>query len=140
MSGPCRILTLAVAVLAAGVTGAAAQTADAPRLHLHQDYMEQVLRPTTLDVADPMAVFFFVLNTLPERVKIYPTENYFYFTFAHNGLDYAGNIRLDASDRERFRKRLKRGVGRQIVRDRDRERRRSTQEIERGAALHFGAA
>ncbi len=100
MKRPCRALGFAFAVLASGVTGAAAQTADAPRLHLHQDYMEQVMRPTTLDVADPMAVFSFVLNSLPERVKIYPTENYFYFTFAHNGLDYAGNIRLDASDRD----------------------------------------
>ncbi len=69
-------------------------------LHPHQDYMEQVMRPTTLDVADPMAVFAFVLNSLPDHVKIYPTENYFYFTFAHNGMDYAGNIRLDASDRD----------------------------------------
>lgn len=100
MRGPCRNVALAVAVLAADVTGAAAQTADAPRLHLHQDYMEQVIRPTTLDVADPMAVFAFVLNSLPDRVKVYPTENYYYFTFTHNGIDYAGNIRLDASDRD----------------------------------------
>ena len=34
---------------------------------------------------------------------------------------------------------LKPGVGGQIVRNCDRERRRSAQEIERGAALHFGA-
>ena len=46
---------------------------------------------------------------------------------------------LDAGDRERFSERLKRGVGGQIMRDRDGERRRSTQEIERSAALHFGA-
>ena len=58
------------------------------------------MRPTTLDVADPMAVFAFVLDSLPDRVKVYPTENYYYFTFTHNGVDYAGNIRLDASDRD----------------------------------------
>ena len=30
----------------------------------------------------------------------YPTENYYYFRFIHNGLSYAGNIRLDAADRD----------------------------------------
>ena len=49
---------------------------------------------------DPLAVFAFVLNSLPDSVKVYPTENYFYFTFTHNGSPYAGNIRLDASDRD----------------------------------------
>ena len=100
MTGPYRAFGFAFAMLANAMTAAAAQPTDAPRLHLHQDYMEAVMRPTTLDVADPMAVFAFVLNSLPERVKIYPTENYFYFTFTRNGLDYAGNIRLDASDRD----------------------------------------
>jgi len=33
-------------------------------------------------------------------VKVYPTGNYYYFRFSHNGLDYAGNIRLDAISRE----------------------------------------
>ena len=46
---------------------------------------------------------------------------------------------LDAGDRERLGERLERRVGGQIVRDRDRESCRSPQEIERGAALHFGA-
>jgi hypothetical protein len=63
--------------------------------------MEEVMRPTTLDVKDPLAVFTFVLNSLPDRVTVYPTENYFYFKFTHNGVEYAGNIRLDASDRDR---------------------------------------
>ena len=83
------------------MAGAAAQSAAPPQLHTHQSYMEEVMRPTTLDVKDPMAVFAFVLNSLPDRVKVYPTENYFYFTFTLNGSPYAGNIRLDASDRDR---------------------------------------
>jgi hypothetical protein len=62
--------------------------------------MEEVMRPTTLDVTDPLAVFAFVLDSLPDRMKVYPTENYYYFTFTHNGVTYAGNIRLDASDRD----------------------------------------
>ena len=42
----------------------------------------------------------FVLGTLPDSVKVYPTENYYYFYFYHNSTRYAGNIRLDASDRD----------------------------------------
>jgi hypothetical protein len=47
-----------------------------------------------------MAVFAFVLGSLPERVKVYPTENYYYFTFIHGGTPYAGNIRLGVADRD----------------------------------------
>ena len=46
---------------------------------------------------------------------------------------------FDAGDRERFSERLKGRVGGQVVRNRDRERRASAQQIERGAALHLGA-
>jgi hypothetical protein len=45
-----------------------------------------------------MAVFAFVLNSLPDRVKVYPTENYYYFTFFHGGARYAGNIRIEPAD------------------------------------------
>ena len=47
-----------------------------------------------------MAVFKFVLGSLPDRVKVYPTENYFYFQFFHRHIRYAGNIRLDVTDRD----------------------------------------
>ena len=42
-----------------------------------------------------------MLGQLPERVKVYPTENYYYFSFVHGHLRYAGSIRLDAADRDR---------------------------------------
>ena len=71
-----------------------------PALQLHQSYVEDVTRPATLDIGDPMAVFGYVMSKLPERVKVYPTENYYYFGFMHNGIRYAGNIRLDASNRD----------------------------------------
>jgi hypothetical protein len=41
-----------------------------------------------------------VFDSLPDRVKVYPTENYYYFTFVHNGKSYDGNLRLDASTRD----------------------------------------
>jgi hypothetical protein len=40
------------------------------------------------------------LRNLPERVAVYPTENYFYFHFTQNGAVYVGNIRLAAADRD----------------------------------------
>jgi hypothetical protein len=96
----CRVFAFSLAALASAITGASAQSANLPQLQTHQSYMEDVIRRTTLDVTDPMAVFAFVLNSLPDRVKVYPTENYYYFKFNHNGIEYAGNIRLDASDRD----------------------------------------
>jgi hypothetical protein len=90
---------LVAAILAHG-TAALAQAEDWPRLTTNQSYIEEVSRPTTLAIDDPMAVFAFVLNSLPDRVKVYPTENYYYFTFVHRGVPFNGNIRLDASDRD----------------------------------------
>jgi len=94
----------------AGLSGAAtapalAQTGTAqaetlPRLYTNQNYSEDATRATTLAIKDPMAVFAFVLGSLPDRVKVYPTENYYYFYFFHQHIRYAGNIRLDATDRD----------------------------------------
>ena len=90
------VLVLLAAVAEIGVAGAQ----DAPQLQSNQSYVEDVTRATTLNVDDPMAVFGFVMSRLPDRVKVYPTENYYYFGFTHNGIRYAGNIRLDASNRD----------------------------------------
>lgn len=96
-----RALCLASAVYLLMPPPAAAQTpAERPRLQTNQDYIETVSRATVLDVRDPLSVFAFVLASLPEQVKIYPTENYYYFSFVHDGVPYDGNIRLDASDRD----------------------------------------
>src|SRR4051794_35411266 len=99
----CRRSFLAMTVAAAMGTAMvplAARADDAPRLNINQTYQEEVAHRTALDPSDPMAVFGFVINSLSERVKVYPTENYYYFSFLHNGVPYAGNIRLDASNRD----------------------------------------
>jgi hypothetical protein len=83
---------------AAMIGMAAGQDAGPPKLHTNEAYVEEVTRTTTLAVNDPMAVFAFVLNSLPDRVKVYPTENYYYFTFIHGGTPYAGNIRIELGD------------------------------------------
>jgi hypothetical protein len=62
--------------------------------------VEDVTSTTELPLADPVAMFAYVLGALPERVKVYPTENYYYFSFIYKKVRYAGNIRLDAMDRD----------------------------------------
>jgi hypothetical protein len=79
---------------------ATARDVKLPRLHTNQAYVEDVIDPTGLAIDDPMAVFAYVLASLPERVKVYPTENHYYFVFFHNGTRYAGNIKIDARLRE----------------------------------------
>jgi hypothetical protein len=71
-----------------------------PRLMTHESFVEDAIGATKLPLADPVAMFAYVLGALPGRVKVYPTENYYYFRFVHNKVPYAGNIRLDAIDRD----------------------------------------
>ena len=90
---------LALAAMAQGI--ASTQAAEPPRLVTHQSYVEETLRATELRLDDPDSVFAWVLGSLPERVKVYPTENYYYFNFYSQGVRYAGNIRLDMMDRDK---------------------------------------
>jgi len=69
-------------------------------LYTHERYIAETKRRTAIDLTDPLAVFFWILERLPNEVVVYPTENYYYFKFTHMGSNYAGNIRLDASDRD----------------------------------------
>jgi hypothetical protein len=93
-----RFFLTALAAFAATIGIAAGQDTGLPKLHTNEAYVEEVTEATTLAVNDPMAVFAFVLNSLPERVKVYPTENYYYFKFMHGGAPYAGNIRIELGD------------------------------------------
>jgi hypothetical protein len=81
--------------LLAAVTAAAAQ--ELPRLQTNEAYVNEVTtRAQKLAIDDPMAVFGYVFDSLPDRVKVYPTENHYYFAFDLNGVRYAGNIKIDA--------------------------------------------
>ena len=99
MTGPFVTRSGLLLLLLAAMCGAAIAR-DPPQLQTNQGYIEELARPTSLNVADPMVVFGFVMSQLPERVKVYPTENYYYFGFMQDGIRYAGNIRLDASNRD----------------------------------------
>lgn len=72
-----------------------------PKLQTNQEYVEELNRNAKAPVADKSEMLRFVLKALPERVKVYPTENYYYFGFYSGGVRYAGNLRLDASDRDK---------------------------------------
>jgi hypothetical protein len=71
-----------------------------PVIHYNKDYVEEAMAPPAFDIADKMAVLSAVLNGLPDAVKVYPTESYFYFYFHHKGIKYAGNLRFDIADRD----------------------------------------
>ena len=74
-----------------------------PKLHTNEAYLKEATRSTSLAIDDPIAVFAFVLASLPAKVTVYPTENYYYFTFFHHGVRYAGNIRLAPGERDQGR-------------------------------------
>jgi hypothetical protein len=82
------------------VSSGAGAVSDLPRLYTNQDYQEDVRRSPSLDVDDIKSVLRFVLGSLPARVKVYPTENYYYFYFYEAGVKYAGNFRFDVDKRD----------------------------------------
>lgn len=82
-------------------SGPWSSTALAAPLQTNEDYIQTTLERSDLDISDIDLVFVHVFATLPDLVKVYPTENYYYFRFHHNGVPYAGNFRLDASDRDK---------------------------------------
>jgi hypothetical protein len=97
----CRLgMSAAIAACALGADAGRAQGPERPRLYTNEALVEDATRAPSLALNDPMAMFAYVLGSLPPRVTVYPTENYYYFQFVHDGTRYAGNIRLDASDRD----------------------------------------
>jgi len=72
----------------------------APALRTNEAELTELARKGSLDTSDMAAVFAFVFGRLPKRVQVLPTENYYYFQFSDGGLDYTGNLRLSAADRD----------------------------------------
>jgi hypothetical protein len=87
--------------LAASMQVAGAAAAERPELRTSEAYIEETARSPGFDVNDPMQVLAFVLGALPDRVKVYPTENYYYFRFISDGVPYSGSIRFDMMDRDK---------------------------------------
>ena len=95
------MIVAATATAALGVTlGVTTARAGTPQFYTNQSFVEDAVAAPSLPITNPMAMFSYVLSNLPERVKVYPTENYYYFSFTHDHVRYAGNIRLDVVDRD----------------------------------------
>jgi hypothetical protein len=97
------VLAGAAGATAAGFAAANCSAQDRPRLSTNEAYVEEASRATELKISDPLAVFAFVLESLADHVKVYPTENYYYFRFTHKGTPYAGSIRLPPGERDQGR-------------------------------------
>jgi hypothetical protein len=98
-----RLLAVAaiVAVSVAPTGAVVAQPQSRAPLVTNEAMVAEVTRPADFDIKDPMAVLAHVLGSLPNRVTVYPTENYYYFKFMHGGVPIAGNLRLDPRDRDK---------------------------------------
>jgi hypothetical protein len=103
--------SLAGTALAAGLFAASLVTTDLiatagatesrlPRIHTNQQFLEDIALNNTVKL-DAISVFGMVLNSLPDRVTVYPTENYYYFKFNYAGRQYSGNIRLENERRDK---------------------------------------
>ena len=68
----CRLLVVTIFCASFAAT---AQTAERPRLDTNEAYVEEAMRTTTLKIGDPMAVFAYVLGSLPDRpVRLYQAD------------------------------------------------------------------
>ena len=90
---------IASVVLLAGA-GASAQERDRLRLQSNEADIAELQGAGALAIGDPLAVFLAVLGSLPERVNVLPTENYYYVRFVHKSVRYVGNVRLAVADRD----------------------------------------
>ncbi len=84
------------------LAGAAAGPAMAGDLaaSFNETMIETVRDSADFDINDVMGTFGQIFGALDDEVNVYPTENYYYFTFYWGGVKFAGNMRLDAADRD----------------------------------------
>jgi hypothetical protein len=101
-AGRAARLAWAGVAIAAGLVCSAgvAAAADASAISTNEAYVEGVLSSRGFDINDKKAVFAFVFKQLPDNVKVYPTEDYYYFKFNHEGASYSGNLRFQAEERD----------------------------------------
>jgi len=94
-------LISALIIFAGMITPSRAPAKTLPELRTNQQYIEKISKKTDLRIDDLENVFDFVFGSLLDTVKVYPTENYYYFSFYQGGIKFAGNLRLDAFDRDK---------------------------------------
>ena len=74
----CGAIALLMGLLAPG-HGLATGNGERPRIYTNETFIEDATRATAMPTSDLMAMFALVLGSLPDSVKVYPTENYYYF-------------------------------------------------------------
>jgi len=101
LAGAIRWLTAPLAAaLIASATAAAAEESPAG-IETNQAFIEALQRGARLKIESVEDALGFVFSHLPDKVSVYPTENYYYYTFSSGGVVYAGNLRLAAQDRDK---------------------------------------
>ncbi len=91
-------LLLISAILGTG--DSVALSAEGPRVTVLENSLSSLASKGDLNIEEASAVASFVFSQLAEAVRVYPTENYYYFRFHYDGLTYSGNFRLDVRDRD----------------------------------------
>ncbi|TSC82926.1 MAG: hypothetical protein G01um101419_446 [Parcubacteria group bacterium Gr01-1014_19] len=68
-----------------------------PKIAFHQDLIEgdyPEIGETEVNLQNVDEVFGFVFSSLRDQVKVYPSENYYYFVFKNRGREVWGNLHL----------------------------------------------
>ncbi len=76
-----------------------APAGQSPQVQFNQRFVEGL--KARIDAENPLDVFALVFRALPDEARVYPTENYYYFTFTAEGRYFWGNIRLSPEDRDK---------------------------------------
>lgn len=91
---------IAIASAGAALVSASVVSAGDPlRVDTNETYLAEIARAPKVDVGNVMAVFELIFRSLPSRVEVKPTENYYYFRFVEAGVPWAGSIRLGPGER-----------------------------------------
>lgn len=93
-------LVFAMVLALIGAPSTLAASDQGPQVFTNEQFVTARQNTSKINLDDVGSVFRHVLNALPDRVTVYPTENYYYFYFFQNGVRYAGNIRLDVGARD----------------------------------------
>ena len=95
------VATIGAALMTSSPGGAAlAQDQSQPTLATNQAWIEGMQRAGDLRIESAKSAFELVFAQLPDEVFVFPTENYYYWRLTAGGVEYAGNLRLAAQDRD----------------------------------------
>ncbi len=84
--------------LAFALVAAPGWAQDSVPVRFHETWVEA--RQQALPVEDARAMLAHIFRQLPDRVTVWPTENYYYFSFSADGRDFGGNFRLHPEERD----------------------------------------